>query len=137
MTRIERKALFYTSVIALGGFLFGFDAAVISGVVGFVTPEFGLNEWWVGAVVSAQEATHNLLAKIKDMFRPELRMVLVVGLIAGIAQQSSGINVVYFYAPTIFEQSGVGRKPLMIAGLVGVAVSMLVSSHLSRFPAAP
>jgi MFS family permease len=53
MIRTERRALFYTSVIALGGFLFGFDAAVISGVVGFVTPEFGLNEWWVGAVVSA------------------------------------------------------------------------------------
>jgi hypothetical protein len=27
---------------------------------------------------SAQEVTHNLLAKIKDMFRPELRMVLVL-----------------------------------------------------------
>ena len=344
MKRTERKALFYTAVIALGGFLFGFDAAVVSGVVGFVTPEFGLNEWWVGAVVSApsfaaiiaaltvgpiadyvgrkrvmltlallytvsaiasafapdaltlvaarfvgglafgtlmlapiyiaeiaparlrgrmvsvnqfnivigfsaayfanffilgasqsgsefaaaigldqyawrwmlglealpaalyfvfmlivpesprwlvlegridearsimaritpadeieellgcirdsaQEATHNLLAKIRDMFRPELRMVLVVGLIAGIAQQSSGINVVYFYAPTIFEQSGVGtnaafaqatyiglvniaftvlamllidklgRKPLMIAGLLGVFISMSVSSY--------
>jgi MFS family permease len=93
------------------------------------------------------------------MFRPELRMVLVVGLIAGIAQQSSGINVVYFYAPTIFEQSGVGtnaafaqatyiglvniaftilammlidklgRKPLMIAGLIGVFISMSVSSY--------
>ena len=32
---------------------FGFDAVVISGVVPFIAPEFGLNEWWVGAVVSA------------------------------------------------------------------------------------
>jgi len=108
---------------------------------------------------SAKEATHNLLAKIKDMFRPELRLVLIVGLLAGIAQQSSGINVVFFYAPTIFEQSGVGtnaafaqatylgivnvvftvaamllidrlgRKPLMLAGLLGVAISLSLSAY--------
>lgn len=344
MTKTDRKALFYTSVIALGGFLFGFDAAVISGVIGLVSTEFELNDWWVGAVVSApslaaifaamtvgpvadyvgrkkvmlalallytisaiasafapdaqtlviarfigglafgtlmlapiyiaeispahlrgrmvsvnqlnivigfsaayfanyfilgasqsgsefassfeldehawrwmlglemlpaalyfifmlivpesprwlilenrvdqareimakiapadqidelvdrirdsaKEATHNLVAKIRDMFNPKLRMVLVVGLIAGIAQQSSGINVVFFYAPTIFEQSGVGtnaafaqatyvgiinvvftllamalvdrlgRRPLMLAGLAGVAISMSIASY--------
>jgi len=344
MTKTDRKALFYTSVIALGGFLFGFDAAVISGVIGLVTTEFELNDWWVGAVVSApslaaifaamtvgpvadyvgrkkvmlalallytisavasafapdaqtlviarfigglafgtlmlapiyiaeispahlrgrmvsvnqlnivigfsaayfanyfilgasqsgsefsssfgldqhawrwmlglemlpaalyfifmlivpesprwlilenrvdqareimakiapadqidelvdrirdsaKEATHNLVAKIRDMFNPRLRMVLIVGLIAGIAQQSSGINVVFFYAPTIFEQSGVGtnaafaqatyvgiinivftllamalvdrlgRRPLMLAGLAGVAIRMSIASY--------
>ena len=344
MSNTDRTAVFYAAVISLGGFLFGFDAAVISGVVGFVTTEFGLNEWWVGTVVSApsvgamiaaltvgpvadyvgrkrvmlalallytvsaiasafapdavtlviarfigglafgtlmlapiyiaeisparlrgrmvsinqlnivvgfsaayfanyfilgasqsgsawsatlgleqhawrwmlglealpaaayfgfmlmapesprylvlqgrieearqimqrispaeqietllqsiqdsgREATSRLGRKIKDMFRPELRMVLVVGLIAGIAQQSSGINVVFFYAPTIFEQSGVGtnaafaqatyvgvinvlftilamllidrlgRKPLMLAGLAGVAISMSISAY--------
>ena len=343
MTKTDRTALFYASVIALGGFLFGFDAVVISGVVPFITPEFGLNEWWVGAVVSApsfaaiaaaltvgpvadyvgrkrvmivlallytisavasafapdaatlviarliggfafgtlmlapiyiaeiaparlrgrmvsvnqfnivigfsaayfanyyilqlsqsgsafattlgldthtwrwmlglealpavlyflfmlfvpesprwlvlqghekqaraimrrivpatqidellacihdsvQEATSNLLDKIRDMFRPELRLVMVVGVIAAIAQQSSGINAVYFYAPTIFEESGVGtnaafaqatyigvvnvvftiaaillidrlgRRPLMLTGLVGIAISMFLSA---------
>ena len=344
MIKTDRKVLFYTSVIAMGGFLFGFDAAVISGVIGFVTAEFGLNAWWVGTVVSApsiagmfaaltigpvadyvgrkkvmlvlallytvsaiasalapdvvtlvvaraiggfafgtlmlapiyiaeiaparlrgrmvsvnqlnivigfsaayfanyfilgasqsgsefatsigldqyawrwmlglealpaalyfffmlivpesprwlvlegrveqarsilaritpadeidkilegihstaSEATHNLLAKIKDMFRPELRRVLIIGLIVAVAQQSSGINVVFFYAPTIFEQSGVGtnaafaqatyvgiinvvftllamalidrlgRRPLLLAGLAGVAVSMFVATY--------
>ncbi len=343
MTKTDRTALFYAAVIALGGFLFGFDAVVISGVMPFITPEFGLSEWWVGAIVSApslaaiaaaltvgpiadyvgrkivmitlavlytvsavasafapdpitlfiarligglafgtlmlapiyiaeiaparlrgrmvsvnqfnivigfsaayfanycilqlsqsestlavslgvdqfawrwmlgleaipaalyfvfmlfvpesprwlildgqperahgimqriapaehieelldcirdsaKEVTHSLVAKIKDMFRPELRMVLVVGLIAGIAQQSSGVNAVYFYAPIIFEQSGVGtdaafaqatyigvvnvvftiaamllidrlgRKPLMLAGLAGIAFSMFLAA---------
>ncbi len=47
MIRTDRTAIFYASVISLGGFLFGFDAAVISGVVGFVTNEFNLNEWLV------------------------------------------------------------------------------------------
>jgi MFS family permease len=43
----------YAAIVALGGFLFGFDASVISGVVSFVVPEFGLNEWQTGLVVGA------------------------------------------------------------------------------------
>lgn len=343
MTRTDRTALFYATVIALGGFLFGFDAVVISGVVPFITPQFELNEWWVGAIVSApsfaaivaaltvgpisdyvgrkrvmvvlallytisavasafapdaptllvarliggfafgtlmlapiyiaeiaparlrgrmvsvnqfnivigfsvayfanyyilqlsqsgsafatslgvdqfawrwmlglealpavlyfifmlfvpesprwlvlegqterarnimvriapadqveellrsiadsaEQATHNLARKIRDVFRPELRLVIIVGLIAAVAQQSSGINAVYFYAPTIFAESGVGtdaafaqatyiglvnivftiaamllidklgRRPLMLAGLTGIALSMFVAA---------
>ncbi|NQZ81729.1 MAG: MFS transporter, partial [Colwellia sp.] len=46
-------SIFYAVVVALGGFIFGFDASVISGVVGFVTTEFQLNEWQQGFVVSA------------------------------------------------------------------------------------
>ena len=343
MSKTDRTALFYATVIALGGFLFGFDAVVISGVIPFITPEFELNEWWVGAIVSApsfaaiaaaltvgpisdyvgrkrvmivlallytisavasafapdapsllvarliggfafgtlmlapiyiaeiaparlrgrmvsvnqfnivigfsvayfanyyilqlsqsgsafatglgmdqyawrwmlglealpaalyfvfmlfvpesprwlvleghtdrarkimeritpaeqidellrsvsdsaEEATHNLARKIRDVFRPELRLVIIVGLIAAVAQQSSGINAVYFYAPTIFAESGVGtdaafaqatyiglvnivftiaamllidrlgRRPLMLAGLAGIALSMFLAA---------
>ena len=73
--------------------------------------------------------------------------------------QRRGINAVFFYAPTIFEQSGVGtnaafaqatvvgltnvlftvvamvlidrlgRKPLLIAGLAGIIVSMSLVSY--------
>lgn len=344
MNKTDRTALFYAAVISLGGFLFGFDAAVISGVIGFVTPEFDLNEWQVGLVVSAptlaaiiaafsvgptadyvgrkkvmlvlsllytisavasafapdvltlvaarfigglafgtlmlapiyiaeisparlrgrmvsvnqlnivigfsaayfanffilqasqtesafatligldkwawrwmlglealpaalyflcmlvvpesprwlmlqgrtdkartimsriaapdqiepilaeisasvHDVTTSLIGKLRDVFRPELRLVLVVGLIAGVAQQISGINAVYFYAPTIFELSGVGtnaafaqatyvgiinifftvlamllidklgRRPLLLAGLAGVVVSMSLAAY--------
>ncbi len=48
-----RNALVYSSIIALGGFVFGFDASVISGVVGFVTREFDLDPIQQGLVVSA------------------------------------------------------------------------------------
>ncbi|MDF7824189.1 sugar porter family MFS transporter [Pontiellaceae bacterium B12227] len=49
----QAKAFFYSIVVALGGFVFGLDAAVISGTVKFITAEFGLNEVQVGTVVSA------------------------------------------------------------------------------------
>lgn len=43
----------YAFFVALGGFIFGLDAALISGTVRFVTVEFGLSDLEVGAVVSA------------------------------------------------------------------------------------
>ena len=100
-----------------------------------------------------------MLKRIKHLFRPELRLILTIGVIVAIAQQISGINSVFFYAPTIFEQSGVGtnaafaqatyvgiinvvftvvamltidrfgRRPLMIIGLAGVAVSMSIAAY--------
>lgn len=108
---------------------------------------------------SAHGVADPLFTRVKQIFRPELRLILVIGLVVGIAQQISGINSVYFYAPTIFEQSGVGtnaafaqatyigiinvvftviamltidrfgRRPLMILGLAGVAISMSVSAY--------
>ncbi|GLP95904.1 sugar porter family MFS transporter [Paraferrimonas sedimenticola] len=100
-----------------------------------------------------------LLAELKVLFSPRLRLALMLGLAVGIIQQFSGINAVFFYAPTIFEQSGVGtdaafaqavwigltnviftvvaimlidrlgRKPLMLMGLVGVFVSMSIIAY--------
>ena len=39
---------FIAAVVSLGGFLFGFDAAVISGVTSFIVPEFKLNDIQLG-----------------------------------------------------------------------------------------
>ncbi len=45
---------------------------------------------------------------IKALFQPALRLVIAIGLVVGILQQITGINSVFFYAPMIFEQSGIG-----------------------------
>ena len=45
--------IFISFIVALGGFLFGFDAGIISGVMSFDGPEFNLNEIQSGWVVSA------------------------------------------------------------------------------------
>lgn len=103
---------------------------------------------------SASHASSGFVAHLKELLHPKLRLVLFLGVILGIVQQASGINAVYFYAPTIFEQAGVGtnaafaqavwigiiniiftlismalidkmgRKPLMVIGLAGVIISM-------------
>ena len=97
-------------------------------------------------------------AGFAELLRPHLRLVLLIALTIGIAQQATGINAVFFYAPMIFEQSGfgddaaflqavlvglvnllftvvaivfidrLGRRPLLFAGLAGIAVFMLLLS---------
>ena len=40
--------VFITAIVALGGFLMGFDASVISGAVKFIEIEFDLNKIQLG-----------------------------------------------------------------------------------------
>jgi SP family arabinose:H+ symporter-like MFS transporter len=97
--------------------------------------------------------------KIKDLLKPTLRFILVIGLVVGVLQQITGINAVYFYATSIFKQTGIGtdaafssgvllstisvvftfvaiylidrmgRRPLLLIGTAGIAVSLLVCAY--------
>ncbi len=90
------------------------------------------------------------------LFKKPMRLVLTIGLTVAVLQQITGINSVFFYAPMIFEQSGigtdaafmqailvgltnlvftlfamalidrVGRKPLLVFGVTGIAVCMML-----------
>jgi sugar porter (SP) family MFS transporter len=93
---------------------------------------------------------------VMELFAPAMKLVLTIGIVVAILQQITGINSVFFYAPMIFEQSGIGtdasfaqavlvgltnlvftvvailfidrigRKPLLNFGMSGIAVSMFV-----------
>ena len=107
----------------------------------------------LGAEAGAEKAA------FRELFQPAMRLVLTIGLSVAILQQITGINSVFFYAPMIFEQSGIGtdasflqavlvglvnlvftvlailtidrlgRRPLLMFGLTGIAVCMLVLSY--------
>lgn len=96
---------------------------------------------------------------IRTLFKPALRTVLLIGVVIAVLQQITGINSVFFYAPMIFEQSGIGtdasfsqaiyvglinlvftllaismvdklgRKPLLIFGLTGITACMFLLSY--------
>ena len=84
MDRNSRNALYYAVIVTLGGFIFGLDAAVISGTVRFVAIEFGLNDWQVGAVVSAPGLgvlfALLIAGYVSDRFGRKKALLLVAGL---------------------------------------------------------
>jgi SP family arabinose:H+ symporter-like MFS transporter len=97
-------------------------------------------------------------ASLGELFKPAMKLVITIGVVIAILQQITGINSVFFYAPMIFEQSGIGtdasfsqailvgltnlvftlvaiwlidrlgRKPLLIIGMTGIAVFMFILS---------
>lgn len=80
-------------------------------------------------------------APIKDLFKPALKLVLTIGVVVAVLQQITGINSVFFYAPMIFEQSGIGTDASFIqAILVGVTnlvftiLAMMMIDKLGRKP---
>jgi len=78
---------------------------------------------------------------LRDLFRPAMRLVLSIGIVIGILQQITGINSVFFYAPMIFEQSGIGTDAsfgqAILVGLVNLVftiVAILLIDRLGRKP---
>lgn len=53
MASYSRKSFLYSIIVAIGGFIFGLDAALISGTVNFIASEFALSDLQLGSVVSA------------------------------------------------------------------------------------
>jgi sugar porter (SP) family MFS transporter len=106
-----------------------------------------------------EEGAASKKVPLSSLLKPSLRFVLLIGVTLGILQQITGVNAIYFYATTIFEQSGVGtnaafaqavwvgiinvvftlvamalidrmgRKPLLLIGIAGIAISMSLTSY--------
>jgi len=122
-----------------------------------------------GASVAEKESAaiiHNInedknkeKATVGELFKPALRFILLVGITIGILQQVTGINAIYFYATSIFKQTGIGtdaafssgvllsgtsvvftlvamvlidrmgRRPLLLVGIGGIALSLLLCAY--------
>lgn len=93
---------------------------------------------------------------LREIFKPGLRTILLVGIGLAILQQVTGINVIIYYAPEIFKGLGatsnvallqtvavgafnlgftivamiyvdrIGRKPLMLIGATGMGLSLFL-----------
>lgn len=104
--------------------------------------------------LAASEGESDIKTQLKKIFGKRMRLVLIIGFTIATVQQATGINAVLFYAPTIFEQLGfgtdaafvqaiwvgltsvvftflavllidrLGRRPLVIGGLIWVIISL-------------
>ena len=121
-------------------------------------PEYAAKESQA-IMASINEDKNKEKAQIGELFKPALRFILLVGLTLGILQQVTGINAIYFYATSIFKQTGIGtdaafssgvllsgtsvvftlvamylidrmgRRPLLVIGMAGIAVSLLLCAY--------
>ena len=89
----------------------------------------------------SKESAPKQKTPVKDLFLPAMKLVLTIGIVIAVLQQITGINSVFFYAPMIFEQSGIGTDAAFIqAILVGITnvvftiVSMVLIDKLGRKP---
>ncbi|MEM9857555.1 MAG: MFS transporter, partial [Bacteroidota bacterium] len=105
----SKKYIFLTSLtVALGGFLLGFDASVISGVIKFIEPEFNLTKIQLGWAVGC------------------ITLTAALGmLIAGPISDKVGRRIMLKYAAILFTISAIGSALaptffwLIVARLIG------------------
>ena len=89
---------------------------------------------------------------VMELFAPAMRLVLTIGIVVAIIQQITGINSVFFYAPMIFEQSGIGTDAsfaqAVLVGLINLVFTIVAiavhrpdrpqaAAHPSDCPASP
>lgn len=69
------------------------------------------------------------LKSFKYLFEQRVRMAVFIAFVFGVVQQVTGINAILFYAPTVFEQLGVGTDAAflnaVIVGFTGMLFTVL------------
>lgn len=80
--------------------------------------------------------------RLTDLFRPEVRLPVIVGIGLAIFQQVTGINTVIYYAPLIIQSAGIPTASGAILATAGIGlvnvimtiVAMWLIDHLGRRP---
>ena len=111
--------IFLSAVAALGGFLFGYDTAVISGTIGSVATQFGLNDvntgWYVGCALVGSILGVAVAGKLSDHFGRKGVLIL-----SAILFTSSGIGC-------MFSEGITSLVMYRILGGVGIGVASVIS----------
>ena len=96
-------------------------------------------------IAAIQESIHldknREKVRVGELFKPALTLVLTIGVVIAILQQITGINSVFFYAPMIFEQSGIGTDAsfaqAILIGLTNLVFTVLAIAFIDRFGRKP
>ena len=126
---MKNNLIFIAFVVSLGGFLFGFDAGIISGVMSFAEPEFNLNEIQSGWVVSAPSfsAMFAMLfsGRLSDVFGRKKLLIVVAFLYA--------ISAIFSAFANSYEMLYIAR---MIGGVAFGAALVLAPIYIAEIATA-
>ena len=98
-----------------------------------------------GALLEVQAGLHAdanaQRARVGDLFKARMRLVLCIGLGLGFFQQITGINAIFYYSTTIFGLAGAGREAALwqaiLVGLVNVAFTLVAMRLIDRLGRKP
>lgn len=86
--------------------------------------------------IQAADGQLSLGAQLKTLYSPIFRTAFWIGLTFAIVQQITGINAILFYAPTVFEQIGIGTDAAfaqaVLVGLVSLVFTVLALLLIDR-----
>ena len=101
--------------------------------------------------------------RLSELFKPGLRLALIVGIGLSVFGQLTGVNIVIYYGPTVLENAGFkldsalqfqvaigminliftilalwkidkwGRRPLLIGGMTAVFISLVIIATMFTF----
>ncbi len=72
---------------------------------------------------------------LSDVFTPRFKKVLMIGLVFASIAQLTGINIIFYYAPLIFEKTHVGGSVLyqtMLTGVVNLIFTVIAFFLIDR-----
>ena len=126
---MSKKIVFIAFVVSLGGFLFGFDAGIISGVMSYAGPEFNLNDLQVGWVVSspsfAAMIAMLIAGKLSDIIGRKKILIVVAFLYA--------LSALLSALASSYEMLYISR---MIGGLAFGAALILAPAYIAEISSA-
>ena len=68
--------------------------------------------------------------------QPDVRKLVVIGVLLAVFQQITGINTVIYYAPTLLHQAGLGNSASLLAnvgnGIVNVGMTVVAIRLIDR-----
>jgi sugar porter (SP) family MFS transporter len=72
-------------------------------------------------------------ASFREIFSPYMLPVLFLGIMLGFIQQTTGINTIIYYAPTIFQLAGFQDTSSSILATVGIGVVNVLATIFAVF----
>lgn len=73
--------------------------------------------------------------KFSEIFSPRFRKVVIIGIVFAAIAQLTGINIIFYYAPLIFEKTHVGGSVLfqtVLTGIVNLIFTIIAFALIDR-----
>jgi sugar porter (SP) family MFS transporter len=93
------------------------------------------------AITTALREESTTATNWRGLFRPGVRMVLLVGVVLAVLQQWSGINILFNYAEEVYRAAGLGANQILLdivitgtINLLFTIVAMAIVDRLGRRP---